>query len=321
LVVADNCSDRTAAVARELGATVVERHNTDQRGKGYALDCGVRYLAREGPPAMVVIVDADCQVHAGALDRLARACAAWQRPVQARDMMQRPPGVSGVHTQVAEFAWIVRNYVRPLGLHQLGLPCPLAGTGMAFPWAAIERVPLATANLSEDLQLGVDLTLQGMAPGYVPDALVTSTFPESVEGRKTQRVRWEHGHLDTLRRGVPRLMAAALRHRDPTAFALALDLAVPPLALLVLLLCAVTAVAASSRIMGGALWPLAASGAALTAVVVGVLSSWWFFGRHAVSASCLLAAPWYALRKIPLYLTFLLARQTEWVRSRRDGES
>ena len=82
LVVADNCTDDTAQLARMAGAEVVERHNDALRGKGYALDFGVRHLAQDAPE-VVIIVDADCQVGEGAIDLLARRCLETSRPVQA----------------------------------------------------------------------------------------------------------------------------------------------------------------------------------------------------------------------------------------------
>jgi cellulose synthase/poly-beta-1,6-N-acetylglucosamine synthase-like glycosyltransferase len=59
LVVADNCIDDTAAAASAAGAETIERHDPARRGKGYALDFGVRYLTL-APPEVVIIVDADC---------------------------------------------------------------------------------------------------------------------------------------------------------------------------------------------------------------------------------------------------------------------
>jgi glycosyltransferase involved in cell wall biosynthesis len=89
LVVADNCSDDTADVAARAGAEVVERFDTSRRGKGYALDFGVRHLATR-PPEIVVIVDADCLVEGDAFDRLANQCAATGRPAQALYLMHAP---------------------------------------------------------------------------------------------------------------------------------------------------------------------------------------------------------------------------------------
>ena len=68
LVVADNCDDDTAECARRAGAEVVERHDRSRRGKGYALAHGVAHLSR-CPPGMVLVVDADCQLSPGALER------------------------------------------------------------------------------------------------------------------------------------------------------------------------------------------------------------------------------------------------------------
>ncbi|MEO5883637.1 MAG: glycosyltransferase family 2 protein, partial [Caldimonas sp.] len=82
LVVADNCSDTTAEVASAAGAEVIERQDIARRGKGYALDHGVRWLER-APPAAVVILDADCIAAAQALPRLAATSLATGRPVQA----------------------------------------------------------------------------------------------------------------------------------------------------------------------------------------------------------------------------------------------
>ena len=61
LVVADNCSDETARIAKKIGVNVIERSHETKRSKGYALDFGLQYL-REIPPKIVVIIDADCIV-------------------------------------------------------------------------------------------------------------------------------------------------------------------------------------------------------------------------------------------------------------------
>ena len=102
LVVADNCTDDTAAVATAAGAEVIVRNEQSRRGKGYALDFGIRHLEGD-PPAVVLIVDADCRVEAGSIDRLARVCARPGRPVQALYMLLAPPGAR-MGMRVAEFA-------------------------------------------------------------------------------------------------------------------------------------------------------------------------------------------------------------------------
>jgi cellulose synthase/poly-beta-1,6-N-acetylglucosamine synthase-like glycosyltransferase len=324
LVVADNCVDDTAELARAAGADVLERHDATRRGKGFALDAGVRHLAATGAPEVVVIIDADCQAADGALDKLARAALATGRPAQALYLME-PAAATGSEAvgpgaQLSSFAWQVKNGVRPLGLARAGLPCPLFGTGMAFPWVVIVNAPLASGHIVEDMQLGVDLTLAGHAPLFVPQARVRSRFAASQGGQDAQRRRWEHGHLDTLVNGVPRLIATALKRAQPASLAMALDLAVPPLALLVLLLSLMLFVCGGWAALGGTPAAAWACALALAAVGVAVLAAWVRFGRESISARTLVAAPWYAVRKVSIYLRFIVARQTQWVRSQRDGE-
>lgn len=217
IVVADNCHDRTAEIARAAGATVLERSDAVRRGKGYALDFGVRALGAD-PPAVVILMDADCTVHPSTVDLLAREVAATGRPVQAGYEMDVPPG-GGVRDQLSAFAFQFKNIVRPLGMARLGLPCLLTGTGMAFPWAVLRDAPLGSANIVEDMQLGLDLTLTGHAPKLCLDARVTGELPSGERAARPQRTRWEHGHVQTLLTQVPRLTAAAFRQLRPELLA------------------------------------------------------------------------------------------------------
>ena len=155
VVVADNCTDDTAALAATEGAEVLVRGDLLRRGKGYALDFGIRHLASDAPE-IVLIIDADCRVRQGGIDRLARLSQRTGRPVQALYLMQAAEGAS-LKMRLAEFAWVIKNQVRPLGLHRLRLPCQLMGSGMAFPWACINSADLATGHIVEDLKLGIEL--------------------------------------------------------------------------------------------------------------------------------------------------------------------
>jgi cellulose synthase/poly-beta-1,6-N-acetylglucosamine synthase-like glycosyltransferase len=318
LVVADNCSDDTAAVAAAAGAEVVERHDLSRRGKGYALDYGVRHLAADAP-AIVVIVDADCEVAPGALDRLVRRCAETARPVQALYLMHAPAG-AGLKQRIAEFAWSVKNHARPLGFLRLGGPCQLMGTGMAFPWSLIHEAPLASGHIVEDMQLGLDLAGQGAAPLFCPQAQVSSHFPSTAEGMASQRTRWEHRHLGVIASQAPRMMWRALTRGRPSLVAMVLDLCVPPLASLVLLLVAWVGLMGGFFVVSGGALPLQVAAATLALLGLAVMLAWWRFGRRSVSLGELLSAPAYVLGKLPMYAKLLRKRQVEWVRTRRgDG--
>lgn len=318
LVVADNCTDRTAEIARSAGAEVVERSHAQMRGKGYALDYGIQSLATM-PPEVVVIIDADCIVGDGALTRLATLAVQHHRPVQALYLMHTPIG-SGPLKKIAEFAWIVKNKVRPLGWFRLGWPCQLMGTGMAFEWETIRSARLATGHIVEDMKLGMDLALAGSAPLFCPDALVHSYFPTSNEGVQSQRTRWEHGHLSMIAGTVPPTFLAAVRRTSPSLFAFGLDLCVPPLALLVLLVCGLTGLSLALALFGGSIAPLACGVLAGAALGAAVLIAWWGHGRETLSAKELALAAVYVAGKVPIYFRFLFSRQVAWVRSKRDSE-
>lgn len=318
LVVADNCRDATAAVARRHGAEVFERFDTKRRGKGYALDAGLRHLAQQ-PPQVVVVVDADCLVEAGALGRIARRAAELDRPVQAYYAMLPVPD-PGLGQRVAAFAWTVKNLVRPAGAAHWGLPCQLMGTGMAMPWSTLSAVSLASGHIVEDMKLGVDLALTGRPPAFEPAARVSSEFPTSEVGQATQRTRWEHGHLQVLFGLGPRLLMQGLRRADWRAIGLAADLMVPPVSLL-FMLALFASLAGALLAWASGLWWIAWSTAGLLGLLVAtLLVAWARFGRDVLSVGDLLRAPLVALGKLPLYLQFVVGRESQWVRTRRKGE-
>jgi cellulose synthase/poly-beta-1,6-N-acetylglucosamine synthase-like glycosyltransferase len=318
LVVADNCSDATERTAREQGAEVVARSDRHRLGKGYALDFGIRHLESDAPD-IVIVVDADCHLAPHSLDRLAATAAATGRPVQALYTM-RAAGEARLAMRISEFAWVLKNRARPLGLLRMGLPCQLMGTGMGFPWPSIKAASLATGDIVEDLKLGLELTCRGNPPLFCPEAMVSSVFPASREGLRSQRTRWEHGHLRTIVHGAPRLFLRSIIRRDATLAAMALDLSVPPLSLLALATTTTWAAAAALAFATSAKLPLAVATAAALLLGAAIVLSWWRFGRQVISFSDLMVAAVYGLCKVPLYLKFLVRPQSKWVRSRRGDE-
>ncbi len=209
LVVADNCSDRTAEIASVMGATVIERCDFINKGKGYALDYGLEFL-KNNPPDVVVIIDADCTVYPGTIERLTECVISTGRPAQAIYLMSKSKNSKSAKDFVSEFSNIVRNLVRPLGLDNLGINCPLLGTGMAFPWSAIRSVNLANGHLLEDLKLGLDLTIAGHKPVFCSEAKVTAYLPSSLQAAKSQKTRWVHGQLNLMQTYIPILLKEAL---------------------------------------------------------------------------------------------------------------
>lgn len=317
VVVADNCTDATAHVAQSYGAEVLERFNPEQRGKGYALDYGMAHLSAQ-PPDVVVMMDADCLIEEGALPEIAHHAHQSHRPVQAVYLMQQPESPSP-KSAVSTLAFLVKNWVRPLGLHHIGMPCLLTGTGMAFPWDVIRHAPLASGNIVEDMQLGLDLAIAGHPPLLCPAAKVSSQLPQGDRASVTQRTRWEHGHLQTLLTQVPRLLKGAIAQGRIDLLALALDLSVPPLSLLVLLWIIVFLLAAVNTVINGIWMPLMILGIEGIMLMAVVLTAWGRFARDILPLNTLLLVPLYIASKVSLYFQFLARPEKEWVRTERDS--
>jgi cellulose synthase/poly-beta-1,6-N-acetylglucosamine synthase-like glycosyltransferase len=272
------------------------------------------------PPEVVVMVDADCLVQKGSIDRLVRQTLRTQQPVQGTYLMERPVPPKPKDA-VSALAFMVKNLVRPQGLAQLGLPCLLTGTGMAFPWSVLSQISLASSNLVEDMQMAIDLAIAGHSASFCASACVMGMLPQQDQAAKTQRTRWEHGHLQTLLTQVPKLVKAAVQQKRFDLLSMALDLSVPPVSLLVMLWLAATASAVLAMLLGGSWVPVTLLITEGFMLLVAVLAAWAKFGRADLPARTLLAVPFYVLWKLPLYITFITQPQRKWVRTARDAST
>jgi cellulose synthase/poly-beta-1,6-N-acetylglucosamine synthase-like glycosyltransferase len=317
LVVADNCTDDTATVAAAAGAEVTERHEQTKIGKGYALAWGIRYLSAD-PPQIVIMIDADCRVASETLDRLAGACMATNQPVQSLYLMTAPDH-SPIEQQIAIFAFRVKNWVRPLGLRALNLPCQLMGTGMAVPWKIISSADLATGAVVEDLKLGLELAQMGHPPLFCPSAHVDSQFPSSVKGVQSQRKRWEQGHIGVVITILPKLAFESLAKRNLALMALTLDAAVPPLTLLGMLIVAMVVLSTLGVLVGHATVALAISAASLAVYFTTIFLCWWKFGRDILPLGSIGSMARYVVGKLSLYRQILSSRSSpQWIRTARN---
>lgn len=316
LVVADNCSDDTAEVARAAGAEVVVRQDPERRGKGYALGFGVKHLAAD-PPDVVVILDADCRLDEGALGRLSQTAMRSDRPVQALYLMlhQQPLGTGQA---IAMFAWRIKNWLRPLGLRALGLPTLLFGTGMAFPHRLLEGRDLGNSRLAEDTALGLALAEAGRPPMFVAEAGIHSHFPVSGVGTEQQRQRWEKGHLENIMDLVPGALARSILDRNLGLAALAVDMAIPPLSLLVLVTLAFVVSGGVAFALGGPAAALMIPVFSLLLVLLGTAAAWLAMGRDLLPVRSLLRLPLHPLEKLLFYQRIATGRApSTWIRTER----
>jgi cellulose synthase/poly-beta-1,6-N-acetylglucosamine synthase-like glycosyltransferase len=315
LVIADNCIDGTADVARSLGVEVAERIDAQRRGKGFALDFA-RTRLNQNPPEVVIVLDADCAMDADSIDKLVAWCAATGRPCQAVDL-QRPATHASPTVQLSTFAFYIKNVVRQRALQRITGHAHLLGTGMALPWPMFERVTLATDNIVEDLLMGVELAQAGHPPLFVESASVWSNS-ETEKSTFAQRRRWEGGFLQNAVKSAPEAFRRNIKAGDLQGLWAAINLAIPPIALLVLLdLVALVLAGFLLWLTGADEWPLGLLAAPMFLALVALTLAWWTGGRRFVTLRAVAQIPLYLMWKLPLYLG--LARRgapKEWLRTR-----
>lgn len=316
LLVADNCRDRTPQIGRDLGVEVLERNDLQRRGKGYALDFARAYLS-SNPPEVVLIVDADCLIDRESVSHLIRSCSSSARPCQATNLQQ--PRLDGSPlVQLSSFAFFIKNVIRQRALKRLAGRVHLLGTGMAFPWEIFATSELATSNIVEDLKLGLELAEKGHATIFIEQAAIWSRA-ETGANTISQRRRWEGGYLQNAASVAPLLLRRALVRGDPRSIWAALDLLIPPFALLLLLdLIALVAGTVLAWLFSAHYWPLCGLLAAVGLALFALALAWLNGGSKYVRLSSLARAPLYVLWKLPMYVGIVRrGAPKEWVRTER----
>lgn len=339
-VVADNCSDDTAALARAAGAEVLERHSETERGKGYALQHAYTRLLDEGWAEAVVVVDADSEVSPNLLRAFAARLAAGAQAVQAYYGVLNPQ--ASWRTRLVTIALALMHRVRPRGRERLGMSAGLRGNGMCFSTELLRRVPHQAYSLVEDLEYAIRLAAAGVRVHYADEASVDGEMASSGSAAASQRQRWEGGRAQMIRlhggsllaraldapsrsrggsswRGLP-LLRHALRAHNRLAFDTAMEVLIPPLSTLAL-------GSLAAGLAGGLLVALAGAPPALLAVPALMLGSLVLHVLRGVQLSglgwgalgVLLFAPLFVLWKLGLRLR--RGPGSEWIRTRREGES
>lgn len=312
IVVADNCTDETAAVAREGGARVLERENPALRGKGYALDFAFSTLAPEHFDAYLVI-DADTLAESTLL------AVIRQHFAQGVEAMQVCYGVLNVdesaRNRMANLALTAFNRLRPRGRARLGWSAGILGNGFVLQRGVIERVPYSATSVVEDLEYHLRLIEAGVHVDFSDETMVRGEMPVGAGGQKSQRARWEGGRLRMLVEHGPLLLGRVLRGQFRFLEPL-LDLWLLPLAYHALLLVTLL------------FWPLAwarvLGGSGLLILVLHVMAAGRVGGlSFREFLAVLLQIPGYVLWKIGvLWSTLRTSRQSaRWVRTARRHES
>lgn len=193
-VVADNCTDDTAGVARRAGAFVYERFDQVHKGKGYAMDYLFRRLKEEGKDCYdgYFVFDADNLVDANFVAEMNRT---FDQGYDAVTCYRNSKNFAANWISAGYSIWFLRearflNFPRTL----LGTNCHVSGTGFLVSARVIEdNGGWPFHLLTEDIQFSVDCAIQGKKIGYCDKAVVYDEQPTTFRQSWDQRLRWSKG--------------------------------------------------------------------------------------------------------------------------------
>ncbi|HEX7669784.1 MAG TPA: glycosyltransferase family 2 protein [Polyangiaceae bacterium] len=253
-VVADRSTDDTAARAKSAGATVLVRE-AGPEGKAAAVAFGAEAILGQGGFDALAIFDADNAVAVDFLEAIGERLAHGARVVQGF-VDAKNPGDSWVSGSSALGFWAIAALTQE-PRERLGLSAPLMGTGFAMRTKDAIRFLTNAESLTDDLELGARLALDGVRVAYEPSAHVLDEKPAELGSAVAQRHRWMQGRWAVAGRYLPRLIGHALGGEGPLAVRVraldvALQLVLPSLSFIAV---AILSIAVAGAVFGKFLPP------------------------------------------------------------------
>jgi hypothetical protein len=165
--------------------------------------------------------------------------------------------------------------------------------------------------------LGIALASAGYPPIFVSEAKVYSYFPTSQAGSEQQRHRLEKGHIDNIVDLVPGALAKSLRDGNPSLATLAIDMAIPPLSLLVLIAGLCQILGGIAFVLGAPLAVLAIPSLSTLLLVLGTALVWTAVGFDVLPLRELVHLPLHVIKKLRFYHK-ISSGKSVWIRTDRN---
>jgi len=315
VVVADNCTDDTADLARQSGAEVLERHDTSLRGKGYALNFAFKDSAARNWADAVVVIDADAEVSSNLLSAIAARLEQGAQAVQVHYGILNPSATW--RTRLITIAKSAFHSVRSRARERLGLSCGIRGNGWCVTHALLRKVPYQAFSLTEDVEYGIELGVAGYRVHYAEDAHSDAEMVSGEQAARKQRQRWEDGRFQLIRNKTLPLLIQAVKQPSRVCLDLALDLMVLPLSYVVINVALLIGLAALAMWFDHhfIVW-MWAGVACVVALALHVLRGWQLSGTGMQGLLDFAHAPGFLLWKLVLMLS--RRESKEWVKTERE---
>lgn len=211
-VIADNCDDKTAEIARGYGVTVCERTNNEQKGKGFALEWMFgKLFEMDQQYDAVTIFDADNVLHKDFLKEINSKMQEGYNVVQGY-IDSKNPEDSWIATSYSIAFWS-QNRMFQLARNNIGFSNQIGGTGFSIAIDTLKKLGWGVSCLTEDLEFTCKLILNGEKVGWAHDARIYDEKPLKLKQSWVQRRRWMQGFTDVATRYFFKLTKKAIKER------------------------------------------------------------------------------------------------------------
>lgn len=213
-IIADNCTDNTAEVAREAGATVLERFNKKEVGKGFALQWafGETLYKEDNDYDVAVIFDADNLVNKSFLKEMNNKLCEGHKVIQGY-IDSKNPNDSWITASYSMAFWSANRLFQSARSY-LGLSCEIGGTGFCMDVEVLKEIGWDATSLVEDLEFTMKLNMKGYRVAWANDAVIYDEKPLTLAASWKQRRRWMQGFADVCSRYFFKLLFMGIKKRD-----------------------------------------------------------------------------------------------------------